>query len=523
MFTATIGRRTYLAALVALIVFTAGGAFSNGLFFIAQPYQINYGEGLAAWQAAHVTDLARAYAPIDQYPFVVFQYPPLYHLATRAAGAMTGDLLMAGRSVSVLSAALLCILAGWVTFQTLPHRGDWRIRLFTAAFAGALPTALYNFNWTWLARVDTLAILLSFSGVVLFAARPTSATVQILAAVLMTAGLFTRQTALAAPLACLLVATLIDRKIALRMLLTMGLLGGLVLSWLAWRTNGQVLLHLFRYNQTEFSITRAAFGILMNTRHVAGLLVLAGGASLGILRGSWALARHRRWDLLGANLRVNGYRRRVLLLAAYSMLAALGALAFGKEGSDINYFLEWNVSLAPLAGILLFRALPPAGKRVRLRPVWLVALAVPLLLLDTGFDRARDGWLRIVDGPLAADREQMDVYRKVLATVEEAPGMVFSEDMNLLYKTGKDIPAEPAMIQCLAKAGMWDEHPFVRMIQDHRFTLIVAMVNRETEDRFSRQRYSPAVASAIEQAYEQTSRIGDYLIYRPEPGVSRRP
>ena len=290
---------------------------------------------------------------------------------------MTGDLLMAGRSVSVFSAALLCILAGWIMFQALPHRADWQIRLFAAAFAGALPTALYNFNWTWLARVDTLAILLSFSGVAVFAARPTSPTLQILAAVLMTAGLFTRQTALAAPLACLLVAFVIDRKISLRLLLTMAILGGVVLGWLAWRTHGQVLLHLFRYNQTAFSIPRAVFGLLMNTRHVAGLLVLAGGASLGVLRGSWALVRGRRWDLLGANLRSNGRRRTVFLLAAYSMLAALSALTFGKEGSDINYFLEWNLSLVPLAGILLFRAAPPAGNRVRLHPVWLVALAYP--------------------------------------------------------------------------------------------------------------------------------------------------
>ena len=105
----------------------------------------------------------------------------------------------------------------------------------------------------------------------------------------------------------------------------------------------------------------------------------------------------------------------------------------------------------------------------------------------------------------------------MLATIGDASGPVFSEDMNLLYKTGKDIPAKPAMIQVLAKAGMWDERPFVRMIQEHRFGLVV------TEDSFSGERYSPAVASAIQQAYEPAARIGDYLIYRPRTGVSRRP
>ncbi len=517
MLLGTIGRRAYGVAVLGLIAVTAGGALCNGLFFIAQPYQINYGEGLVAWQAAHITDPALAYAPLDRYRFMVFQYPPLFQLATRAmaaaVGTMRGDLLMAGRAVSLLSAVLLCVVIGWITFQTLPRRTSRPMRLFAAVFAGALPTTLYNFSWTWLARVDTLAICLSFSGLVLFAVRPRAASVQILASVLMVAALFTRQTLLAAPLACILTAFLIDRRSGLRMLLAMSILGGAVLTWLAWWTHGQVLLHLFRYNQNPFSIARAALGVLMNARHVAGLLVLAGGASLAILSGFWALVRCRRRDLLSANLRANGYRRSVLLLAVYSVLAALSALAFGKEGSDINYFLEWNLSLAPLAGILLFRAVPAAG-RVRLQPAWLAVLAIPPLLFNAGFDQARSGWLRMVLPVSAVDRQNMDVFEKALAQVRATPGPVFSEDMNLLYKSGKDIPADPVMIQCLAASGISDQRPFVRMIQQQRFALIVAY------DLSSRERYSAAVAGAIGQAYEQTALIGDYRFYRPRSGVS---
>ena len=514
----TIGRRAYWAAVLALIVVTVGGVFCNGLFFIAQPYQVNYGEGLVAWQAAHITDPARAYVSIDRYPYVMFQYPPLFHLATRAmaaaVGTMRGDLLMAGRAVSLISAALLCFVIGWITFQTLPRRTSRQTRLFAAAFAGALPTTFYNFHWMWLARVDTLAILLSFSGLVLFAMRPRSAPVQILASMLMVAALYTRQTVLAAPLACMLTAFLIHRRSALRMLLTMTILGGAVLTWLTWWTHGQALLHLFRYNENPFSIARAVLGVLMNTRDVAGLLVLAGGASLAILNRDWDLVRRRRWDLLSANLRVNGYRRTVFLLAVYGMLAALSGLAFGKEGADINYFLEWNISLAPLAGILLFRAAPPAGNLVRLRPAWLAVLAIPPLLFNAGFGQARTGWLRMFGTVSAADRQNTEVFEGALAQVRATPGPVFSEDMNLLYKSGKDIPADPVMIQCLATSGIWDQRPFVRLLQRQSFALIVAY------DISSRERYSPAVAGAIEQAYERAATIGDYRLYRPRSGVS---
>jgi hypothetical protein len=487
-----------LAALLALMVVIVGGAFSNSFFFITQPYQLNYGEGLIAWQAAHITDPARAYAPIDHYPYVVFQYPPLYHLATRAVGIMTGDLLTAGRLVSTLSAALLCLVIGGIMFQILPRRADRKMRLLVTVFAGALPTTLYNFNWTWLARVDTLAVLLSFSGVALFAARTSSAPVQILASVLMTAALFTRQTAVAAPLACLLVAMLIDRRIALRILLTVSILGGMVLAWLVWWTHGEVVLHLFRYNQNPFSIARAALGVLLN-----------GGASLAGLRASWTLFRRRRWDLLRANLRANAYRRRIILLTLYSMLAWLSTLAFGKEGSDINYFLEWNVTLVPLAGVLLFRATPVMTNRLHLRPAWLAVLAIPPLLLNTGFDQARTGLLRMFAPTSAEDRQHAEMFERALAEVRAVPGRVFSEDMNLLYKSGKDIPADPTLIQCLAATGAWDQRPFVRLIQEQNFALIVAY------DLSSRERYSPAVANAIEQAYEETTRAGDYRIYRP--------
>jgi hypothetical protein len=196
------------------------------------------------------------------------------------------------------------------------------------------------------------------------------------------------------------------------------------------------------------------------------------------------------------------------------MLAGLSALAFGKEGSDINYFLEWNISLVPLAGVLLFRAAPPARGLAHAGPSRLAALAVPLLLLNTGFDQARAGWLRIFDPVSAADRQQREVFEKALAEVTATPGRVFSEDMNLLNRGGKDILADPVMVQCLAAAGVWDERPFLRLIQDQSFALIVAY------DLSARERYSPAVASAIDRAYQQAMTIGDYKLYRPRPGVS---
>jgi hypothetical protein len=144
-------------------------------------------------------------------------------------------------------------------------------------------------------------------------------------------------------------------------------------------------------------------------------------------------------------------------------------------------------------------------------------------MLNEAVPAAGFGWLRILHGPLPADRQETDNYQGMLRIFQDTPGPVFSEDMNLLYKTGKDIPADPAMIQCLSQAGLWDEGPFIKMIQEHRFALVVTMVNRETPGRLSRERYSPAVAAAIELEYLQTGMIGDYIIEQPRTGAAQRP
>src|SRR5579863_5819547 len=74
------------------------------------PDERDYGEGIVLWQAAHVTNLKTAYHSVDQYPHIVFHYPPVYHLLARTAALTTGDLLTGGRSVSILAFLAICII-----------------------------------------------------------------------------------------------------------------------------------------------------------------------------------------------------------------------------------------------------------------------------------------------------------------------------------------------------------------------------------------------------------------------------
>src|SRR5262245_45567388 len=104
---------TFLAAGLATFIFQT-------ILSIRTHDELDYGEGIVLWQAAHVTNWKAAYHPIAIYPHIVFHYPPLYHLASRAMAVATGDLLAAGRLVSSLSLLGTCFILGGLVWRCLP-------------------------------------------------------------------------------------------------------------------------------------------------------------------------------------------------------------------------------------------------------------------------------------------------------------------------------------------------------------------------------------------------------------------
>jgi hypothetical protein len=64
-----------------LAIFLAAGAVAfvlQSAIAVRTDSELDYGEGIVLWQAANVTNWKRAYRPIEQYPHIVFHYPPLF-------------------------------------------------------------------------------------------------------------------------------------------------------------------------------------------------------------------------------------------------------------------------------------------------------------------------------------------------------------------------------------------------------------------------------------------------------------
>jgi len=257
--------------------------------------------------------------------------------------------------------------------------------------------------------------------------------------------------------------------------------------------------------------------------NLIGMIPIASLACLALLPFLHHLTRPKGGSLLRwlrAGVRSSPYRQALLVLGLQLGLAFLTTAAYGKLGSWVHYFLEWNLACCPLAGLVLVRAL--ASWRPSSRYT-LGGAAVFLLLFFAALTGLPDSLRRInhVFLLLPGERHIQQVRRSsaaaALAIIEATPGPVFCENMLLVMKAHKEIPIEPGINLYLAKAGVWDQSGFVNMIASRKFGVIIL---RNLDSPF----WTDAIVAAIKQGYVPTERLGDpsvengyYVVYRPQP------
>ncbi len=513
-------RRAYLFLLYALLVFGSVTFALQSFHKVFYPFGWDDDEGAVWWEAAHVTDLKVLYHPIQQYPYFVVPYPPVFHAVTWIAAKGIGDFLIAGRLVCVLSAIGISVLFGLLVWHVAPKRISVQIRESGAALAAMLCFRLDSLNiYIPEMGVDLLALFLTFLGVYLFI-RLRQKPVAIYAAfACFVVAVFTKQTMVAAPLACLAADAVISAGRALRHLLFSVALGTMGLGCLAWASNGQALRHLFLYNATQpFSLTHWMVGIQEN---LIGMMPIAAVALLALLPLLNRILLTKRVNLharMGADLQTSAWRLALFVLGLQLALALLISLTYGKNGSGVHYFLEWNFICCALAGLHFVRMLSDW----RAQSSYTVGGAAVFLLLFlaalTGFPdslRRIDNVYRLTSSERTTQDELYASDAAALSILEQTPGPVLCENMLLTMKAHKEIPIEPGIQGFLGKAGIWDESGFVDMIAQQKFGVIIMRdLNRDF--------WTEPVAQAIEDHYMATQQIGDasvdeghYTVYRP--------
>jgi hypothetical protein len=490
-------------ALLLLIAIAA--ALYEGWKRLNVPYELDYGEGALMWQVLNVFDRTRAYAPLDAGRLVVWNYPPAYLIAVRGVWRVQGDLLWSGRCVSFLSGFAIVLLLAGIIYHFLPKRLGDSIRLCAAVtgllFLCTAPAA----NWFPFMRVDWLGLLATYLGVFFFLSTGSRYWKSYLAVVFFLLAIYTKQTFLAAPLACFLAALVMFPRRALRLALFGVALGG-VAFWLGMRwTHNGLADHLILYNEHKFSFTRALSGVSWSLQDASLLLVPFGGL---VMLAIWRVRRTaagRIWKSWKAKLHRSPFSLALCVETLHWVFAFLFSFAYGKVGTSVNYFLESDAALCVLSGLSLSVLFWQVKRAPRLTAALAVALMIPILLVGHSMDTILNSLVESAN-IRATERDRAEAYRQLIPLVAATLGPVVSDDMVLLTRAGKDTLFEPATLGSLAEVGTWDPSPFERRVASKDFAMI--LVTRPTV-------WAPRLLLAIDNAYQLDRVVGRFQVYRP--------
>jgi 4-amino-4-deoxy-L-arabinose transferase-like glycosyltransferase len=476
------------------------------------PYGMDYGEAPLIDQARRIAAGQTIYKPdLQTPPYVIANYPPLYPLLIAGAGRLTGlPLFPVGRAISVAGALLAGLSIGLLA-----------ARLFGSRLAGLLAATLLLGNplvilWGSVARVDLLALGLSLAALWLLYSRGRSWPWLAVAMLCLAAAIFTRQTsALAAPAAGAVWLWRCDRRRGLAFVAGLALAVALVFGALNYATGGGFYLHTVVANVNAFDPGRLPpmagrlasvwpFVILIVGVMVVTVLSRPGKpATPRRMKAAEAAPmppERRAWE--PAPL-FSGQPFLWYGLAIYTLGALGPAVAVGKVGANVNYFLELMAATAIwAAGAVVW----PAGRPALRRAAGYLALGQVAWAIVGAFLLYRE-----VVAVHWRDLPTYDaLYREVAAAARQGP-VLADEYLDMVVLAGQGIYFQPFEYQQLYQTGRWDPAALVGELASRRFSLIAI---HPPGDVYNVERWPPAVTAAITAYYQLAGQQREIMLYK---------
>ncbi|HUS69513.1 MAG TPA: hypothetical protein VM075_01895 [Anaerolineae bacterium] len=444
------------------------------------PYELAAGEELLLRDAVRILSGRPVYADVNDFPFIVSNYPPLFALISSLLIPVVGVSLTATRVISTLSTLLCACLIGAITYQ------GSRSKVTGAICGGTFLGSIFVYQWGAWGRVDSKAILFSLLAI-LVAQRWENWRGITLATLLCLLSLYTKQTQWATPLA-IFIWLLYKRngRHALGFALLLGGVGGLIFLVLNALTSGQILRHLVLYNTLPYS-PRAFLGYWRAFAVAHGVL-----AGIAVVYVVMSLAR-----------------RRLSLPVVYFAAVTVLTVAVGRAGASSNYFLELVAASLILCGLLWGELSQRAGYSSAVLPVALVVQllwfwAFPHSPLRAYYDPLPSfGYT-----PQASDAQSCE---EIDRHVVEAGGEILTEGGGFALRNGKELFGSPWLLSALEPTGLVDEG-LLRLeeaLGQRRFSLVI----------LTWQSYPPRILDAVWANYERVDTVD--CVFRYEIFVPR--
>ncbi len=450
-----------LGVLTLLLVHAVGAFADNAARWLPYPFPRPGSEGLMLYETIFMRQGGDLYGPITPDQFISGPYPPVYYwLAGRLMPETPG--FIDGRGLSLWAGVAAAVLAGLAVWGVVAARSRAPRGAAHAAGLGAglvaggcwlaAPPVLI---WATRFRADMLMMALMAAGLTCVAVgaapgaapRGWRAALVWLAVPCFVLALYTKQTALAGPLAAGAYLLVQDPRRGLRWGLGLLLLGGVPFAVLDLATGHWFYLKMVDYHSLPWSA--GTFTRLLQAWQEDHLLLIL--AALGY--AGWTIIR-RRNDLLTWYL--------AACLALLPTAGVVGADHNHLLAVDLALVLATGAGLGQTAAALLAGAAAALRGPARPRAAALLGPAVTGTLLVTAcagylaMAAAPADWYA-VDFAMPSDAQQTQLHKIVAFIAQAPPGPYLADDPGLLALAGKTTPYDDLFtVTALAAAGRWN-------------------------------------------------------------------
>jgi len=451
---------------VVALVFYLTAAFTT-------PFEVNYGEGTTLYLSTH---LGQFYQPLQEPPFILSIYPPIYATVTAGVTQLLDDPFFAGRLVSLLA-------AGISTFFLITSirniRGDCNTVLPIVLGLAFLLSPVVGFKYGIFARVDMLGVAFG-SAAIAFYLRLEGQKQLLTVSILLVAMLFTKQSLIALPIAIAVTEFINHRYIrSVKFGILTGIIGLSILGVLVVLSDGVAWTHLVEYNQS------VSFSIYHSLTRLAKFV-----AVVSPLLGALTLAGISNRSKISPQSFPFVYVTVAFILTVFYLT---------RSGTSLNHALELLLALHLFAGLIV----PKVGKvslssQFTAGQILTVFLSAQLLLPSV----AAATVLAPVQAPTGASA--------VASNVSEINGPVLSEDVGLTVHSDRAITNDPLLLNQLAEQGTWNGSLLTERLRRGNISCIVLKRTlAEAEDSY----WTEDTIIAIRRNYQQSTQIGEYHIY----------
>ncbi|MBC8163470.1 MAG: hypothetical protein H7Z42_19855 [Roseiflexaceae bacterium] len=519
-----------LRAMLWLLLGAVGVMFASRAFgwvssLMWYAYPADGLEGPLLTQAHLLWNGQQLYQPFELYRFVSAPYPPWHPLALGFADQFAAPHpFWSGRIVSLLSAVGVVMVAALIT---------WRVsRSLLASFLAA--ALLFSFPplalWATRIKPDMYALLWTALGLLfatlalaertknrkirrtknkeqrisefrlgsLFSVLCSSFFV-LCSSLCFALAFFTKQTALAAPLAAGLAFLLADLRawrgdaqagyrgrFPLRfrtILFGASYLGVIGLAWLLldrWSA-GQFTFHIWTQHRNALWTPQLLFKFVSLLGYTWPLMLLG----LATLALAWRAPRAQ-------------------IVACYLLIVPATLYGAGKTGANHNHLLETLLALAMAGGIMIGWAM----RNLALRPV-LASAVVGLFGLQMALAFSPPEWY-------GGELVRTGTPQRYIDFIKTVPGEVLADDPSLLYLADKPLRYDdPSGFGPVAHSGLWDQTGMIDDITQRRFGAIIIPIDVEAERIDPSGRWTPEMLAAIRTNYQVLYRDTE-IIYIPK-------